>query len=64
MQMGPIMQIVTMLILNENENMMTRMPTKIPIDFIRKAMPVDSPVCTISESDCNLLMMSPVFLSS
>ena len=64
MQIGPIIRIVTILILKENENMMTKIPTKIPMDFIRKAMPVERPVCTISESDCNLLMISPVFLLS
>ena len=64
MQIGPIMQIVIKLILIEKAKIMIKMPTIIPIDLAKNAIPVDNPVYTISESAVKRLRISPVFLLS
>ena len=64
MQIGPIMQIVIKLILIEKAKIMIKMPTIMPIDLAKNAIPVDNPVYTISESAVKRLRISPVFLLS
>ena len=64
MQIGPIMQIVIKLILIEKAKIMIKIPTIMPIDLAKNAIPVDNPVYTISESAVKRLRISPVFLLS